>query len=142
MSKDFCSKQEPVGDLTVQIAGLSPVKRALRDRRLKTGSVSSGEGRNPLTPASSIVAIQPQGSKSPFFCVHHFFGECFLLRESGPSSGPRPAILRATSPRARLAARFRPSGVTYPQAHAAKLIKEIGDLFRWSERHRVVALAQ
>jgi thioesterase domain-containing protein len=33
--------------------------------------------KTPLTSQSSLVTIQPQGSKRPFFCVHELFGDVF-----------------------------------------------------------------
>ncbi len=42
----------------------------------------------PLTSRSCVVAIQPRGTKPPFFCVHEFFGDvlCYinLARHLGP----------------------------------------------------------
>ncbi|MDH3444199.1 MAG: AMP-binding protein, partial [Deltaproteobacteria bacterium] len=43
---------------------------------------------SPRTSASSLVAIQPNGDKRPFFCVHELFGDIFcymnLARHLGP----------------------------------------------------------
>ncbi|MGH8546047.1 MAG: amino acid adenylation domain-containing protein, partial [Gammaproteobacteria bacterium] len=36
--------------------------------------------RSPLTNPSSLVAIQPKGSKLPFFCVHELFGDVICYR--------------------------------------------------------------
>jgi thioesterase domain-containing protein len=35
----------------------------------------------PLNPLPSLVAIQPLGSRPPFFCVHELFGDVFCYRK-------------------------------------------------------------
>jgi len=39
-----------------------------------------GEAK-PSEPLPSLVAIQPQGSKPPFFCIHELFGDVFCYRK-------------------------------------------------------------
>ena len=44
--------------------------------------------RTPLPSQSSLVAIQPKGSKRPFFCVHEFFGDVLCYMNLARCLGP------------------------------------------------------
>jgi amino acid adenylation domain-containing protein len=44
--------------------------------------------REPLAPEAPLVAIQPQGSKQPFFCVHPLFGEVVAFADLAQHLGP------------------------------------------------------
>jgi thioesterase domain-containing protein len=77
MSNDFSAKPDHTGDLTADIASLSPAKRALVNRKLKGSRAKAGEQRNPLTPERTLIALQPQGNRRPFFCVHDLYGDVF-----------------------------------------------------------------
>jgi acyl carrier protein len=45
-------------------------------------------------PESSLVAVQPDGSQPPFFCIHPLGGEVLLYRDSSAPLRTRPAVLR------------------------------------------------
>ena len=90
------SKSRPFDDLSERIAGLSPAKRALLELKLKQAGL--GLSQEQIIPRRvnrdsalwfSAVAIQPNGSKPPFFCVPGNLGNVFtdlddLARHLGP----------------------------------------------------------
>ena len=51
------------------------------------------------TMPSSLIAIQPQGSKLPFFCVHEFFGDVFCYVNLARRLRQRSTLLRTGAPR-------------------------------------------
>ena len=52
-------------------------------------------------PWSSLVAIQPNGSKPPFFCVHGLGGEVLRFRQLAVHLGIESTILWTTTTRVR-----------------------------------------
>jgi thioesterase domain-containing protein len=85
-------RAEPEDERTARLAErrakLSPEQQSLLAQRLRPRDASAGAtAAVPATP-SALVAIQPSGSRPPFFCVHPAGGDvlCFqaLSRHLGP----------------------------------------------------------
>lgn len=63
-----------------------PVSLLSRDATIER--LATALGQQPSTPWPSLVAIQPHGSKPPFFCAHALFGDVVCYAELARSLGP------------------------------------------------------
>jgi thioesterase domain-containing protein len=66
-------------------ARLSAEQQALLEQRLRTRSPAVKEAS---VPGSSLVAIQPAGSRPPFFCVHPAGGDVLCFQALSQHLGP------------------------------------------------------
>ncbi|HVG09973.1 MAG TPA: amino acid adenylation domain-containing protein [Thermoanaerobaculia bacterium] len=72
--------------LAARRAGLSAEERTLLEQRLRTRGAPRGE--SPPPASASLVALQPAGSRPPFFCVHPAGGDVLAFQALSRHLGP------------------------------------------------------